>query len=191
MKTESKRNAAITVKPIDRQGYEVATILDADGLAFLAATGDRINAAIDQIPAHLHSALALHGLKQKLIDAAAIARDPETGRSATVQDKWNALQAVWARLLAGEWNAQRGDGTGTGGLLFKALCRMYPTKTAEAVREWLDKLDDKKKAALRLNPKVAAIIETIRAEQAKAGDIDSDELLDELDADGTDQEALM
>ena len=33
-------------------------------------------------------------------------------------------------------------------------------KTADEIRAWLDKRTDKEKAALRLNPKVAAIIET-------------------------------
>lgn len=177
-----KRQPAITVKPMRRgdKGPEVCDITEASYLTFAAADGTAMFVDPMKLPEALHPVLILHGLKQKLIDAAAISRDPETGRSATVADKWAAVEAVWQRLLAGEWNAQRGDGTGTGGLLFKALCRMYPTKTSEQVREWLDKQDDKKKAALRLNPKVAAIIETIRAEQAKAGDIDSDELLDEL-----------
>jgi hypothetical protein len=35
-----------------------------------------------------------HGMKQKLVDAAAISRNPETGRSATVEDKFDAVQTV-------------------------------------------------------------------------------------------------
>jgi hypothetical protein len=175
-----KRQAAITVTPIDSANKEVP-ITEAVGLLFRSANGQTLYAYPDKLGDVLTPTLILHGLKQKLIDAAAISRDPETGRSATVADKWAAVEAVWQRLLAGEWNAQRGDGTGSGGLLFKALCRMYPTKTADDIRAWLAKQDDKAQAALRKNPKVAAIIDTIRAEQAKADDIDSDELLDELE----------
>lgn len=122
----------------------------------------------------------MHGLKQKLIDAAAISRNPDTGKSASPADKWAAVNAVYERLLRGEWNAQRGDGTGNGGLLFRALCRMYGTKTPDQIREFLDGKTDAEKAALRKNPKVAAIIVEIQAEAGKAGDVDSDALLGEL-----------
>lgn len=118
-----------------------------------------------------------HGLKQKMVDAAAISRNEETGASATIEDKYAAVRKVYDRLLAGEWNAKRGgDGAGSGGLLFKALARMYPTKTAEQLREYLDGLDKAQQASLRANPKVAAIIEEIKAASAGNG-VDSDALL--------------
>ena len=125
-----------------------------------------------------------HGLKQKLVDAAAIGRNPETGRSATITDKFEAVKAVYDRLLAGRWNAERGEGgTPSGGLLFAALVRMYDgKKSEEALREFLATKSDKEKAALRKNPKVAAIIEEIKAERATdEGEDPGAELLDELD----------
>lgn len=149
-------------------------------LAFSDGKGGRF-VALGELSDSIQHACAVHGLKQKLVDAAAISRDPETGRSATIDDKRAAVLSVLDRLLSGEWNAQRGDGTGSGGLLFKALCRFYPAKTAEDIRAWLEKRSDKEKAALRLNPKIAAIIEQVRAEQAKADDVDSDGLLSELE----------
>ena len=125
-----------------------------------------------------------HGLKQKLVDAAAISRNPDTGRSATVADKYEAVREVYERLLAGQWNKVREGGSGnTGGLLLSALVRMYPAKTLEQLREFLASKDDTQKAALRANPKIAAIIETIKAERAaKVGDDapDTDAMLDEL-----------
>lgn len=190
---EPKRQAAITVAPIDANRKPVS-ILEAFGLELTSATGDIIRASIEQVPASLHAVLAIHGLKQKLIDAAAISRNPETGLSATVADKWAAVEAVWKRLQSGEWNAARGDGTGSGGLLYKALIRMMPDKTPEQVKAWLEKKTAAEQAALRINPRVAAIIETIRAEQAKADDIDSDALLDQLESgeeETADEEAAM
>ena len=123
----------------------------------------------------------MHGLKQKLVDAAAIGRNPDTGRSATIADKYNAVRAVYDRLLAGMWNAPRGEGgTGSGGLLFRALVRMYPGKSPEALREYLSGKTPAEQAALRKNPRVAAIIEEIRAEAPDEDSADSDAMLDEL-----------
>ena len=128
---------------------------------------------------------ALHGLKQKIVDAAALSRNPDTGRSATAADKYNAMREVFERVLAGEWNKARGDGSGTGagGLLFAALCRLYSGKTAEDIRAFLDGKTTAEQAALRKNPKVAGVIETIKAERAKDApdDADTDDMLAELD----------
>lgn len=128
---------------------------------------------------------ALHGLKQKIVDAAALSRNPDTGRSATAADKYDAMREVFNRILAGEWNKTRGDGSGTGagGLLFAALCRLYPAKTPEDIRAFLDGKTNAEQAALRKNPKIAAVIETIKAERAKDApdDADTDDMLAELD----------
>jgi hypothetical protein len=126
----------------------------------------------------------MHGLKQKLVDAAAISCNPETGRPATIGDKYDAVRAVYDRLMLGQWNKPReGSAAVAGGLLFKALCRMYATKTPEYIREFLTKKTDAEKAALRKNPRVAEIIETIKMENAKDDDDGmSDALLDELSA---------
>lgn len=134
----------------------------------------------DKLTAELQRMAKLHGLKQKLVDAAAISRNPDTGRSATIEDKYAAVKAVYDRLLSGAWNEPR-EGGGAGSLLYKALCRMQPSKTPEAIREWLDKKSDAEKAALRKNPKVAAIILEIQAENAKDEGIDSEALLGELE----------
>jgi hypothetical protein len=120
-----------------------------------------------------------HGLKQKLVDAAAISRNPDTGRSATIDDKYNAVREVYDRLLAGNWNKGRGDGSssGNGGLLFRALCIMYPNRTPEALRAFLNGKTKSECAVLRATPKIAAIIDTLRA---PSGDVDADDLLSEL-----------
>lgn len=129
-----------------------------------------------------HAAM-MHGLKQKLVDAAAIARDVETGRSATTADKYEAVLKVAERLKAGEWNATatRGEGTGTGGLLYRALMRLYPDMGDTRVKAFLESKTDAEKAALRGTAKVAGVIEAIRAESGKAKVIDTDALLGELD----------
>lgn len=124
----------------------------------------------------------MHGLKQKLVDAAAISRDPETGLTASIETKFEAVDDVAKRLLEGEWNKRR-EGGPTGGLLKRALIKMYEGRlTVEQVEAYLDAKSDKEKAALRKNGKIAVIIEELRLADAKAkgGDAGVD-LLAELD----------
>jgi hypothetical protein len=152
----------------------VALHLAFQGGTELALTADKLTQDI------LNEAV-WHGLKQKLVDAAAISRDPETGRSATVADKMAAVTRVYDRLLSGMWNEPR-EGGGSGSLLFKALCRLNPAKSPEALREWLDGKTDEQKAALRKNPKIAAEIVAIQAEQVSdEAQAAAEEALAELD----------
>jgi hypothetical protein len=121
----------------------------------------------------------MHGLKQKLVDAAAMSRNPDTGRSATLIDKFNAVKEVQERLLAGQWNKIREGGGATGGLLYRALCELYDRKTPEEIKAFLESKTDEEKAALRANPKVAAIISRLRTTKS---DVDTDAMLGELGA---------
>ena len=128
----------------------------------------------------------LHGLKQKLVDAAAIARNTETGASATVQDKKEAVLAVLNRLVAGEWNKTRegGESATKGSLLLLALGRMNPAGDMAALGERVKAMTDDQRAALSKNPKVLVHIQAIQAERAaakaKTSGVDSDALLGDL-----------
>lgn len=146
------------------------------------ADDSRITLQLGDLSDEVLAQAVLHGLKQKLVDAAAIGRNPDTGRSATLADKKAAVMTVYNRLLEGSWNAPRGEGgMGSGGLLFRALCRLYSAKTPEQIREFLEGKDKTAQAALRKNPKVAAIIEELKAESDDTGDVDTDDLLNELE----------
>lgn len=128
----------------------------------------------------IQEAAIMHGLKQKLVDGAAIARNPDTGRSATIDDKYNAVKEILDRISGenGTWNKVRGDGTGAsgGGLLLSALMRLTG-KSKTAIEEFLAGKSKEEKAALRDNEKVAAIMAELRAAKNK---INSDDLLGEL-----------
>lgn len=126
-----------------------------------------------------------HGAKQKFIDAGAISRNPETGRSATVADKKAAILEVIERCTVhGQWNKAREGGGGSGTLLLEALIRMYAGKKDRATLvEYLDGLTAEQKRQLERNPRVAPIIEAIRTERRLAsGKVDDGEdLLAQLD----------
>ena len=168
------RNAQIAVS---RVGF--------DELVFTFADGQDLRIDAGKLTYDIRHEAIMHGLKQKIGDAAAIGRNPETGRSATLSDKYAAMRAVVERLQAGSWNAERGEGGApAGGLLFAALVRMYAgKKSGDDIRAFLAGKDDKQKAALRKNPRVAGIIEEIKAERARDGDGEAPgaDLLDELE----------
>lgn len=175
---DTKRNAAIsaTIVTNENDGRPCALLLK-------FANGQELALTASQLTNNVMEYAIFHGLKQKLVDAAAISRNPETGRAATVEDKYQAVKVVYDRLLSGQWNATREGGGNSGGLLAQALTRMYAgRKTAEDIRAFLAEKTEAEKTALRKNPRVAAIIEEIRAEQGKAANIDTDGLLDELEA---------
>lgn len=151
-------------------------------LSLMFIDGRELTIDANSLTPEIRNAALMHGLKQKLVDAAAISRSPETGRAASIDDKYDAVKVVYDRLISGQWNATREGGNGGGGLLLQALVRMYTgRKTPEQIKEFLDGKTDAEKTALRKNPRVAELIDTIRAETSKAAAIDTDSLLGELE----------
>ena len=176
MNDTTKQHAAITADiVVNAEGHPC-------GLALQFANGEALTLTAAQLPNNILEYAIWHGLKQKLVDAGAIRRNLETGRAASVGDKYQAVKIVYDRLLVGLWNAVREGGGATGGLLLQALVRMYAgRKTPDELKAFLADKTDAEKTALRKNPRVAQIIEEIRAEQGKAANIDTDELLGELE----------
>jgi hypothetical protein len=156
------QNAAVSCEVSPEQGLMNLTFSD----------GRKLNLHVSELSEAIRAAALMHGLKQKLVDAAAISRDPLTGKAATIETKYMAVREVYDRITVpdGTWNKTRGDGTGStgvGGLLYRALVRLYDGRqTPEQVRAYLDKLDAEQQAALRKNAKVAPIINAIKAEDA-------------------------
>lgn len=153
-----------------------------DVLTLTFANGEVLTVNVATLSEEIRLAATLHGLKQKLCDAAAISRNPETGRSATIEDKFAAVREVFDRITSadGTWNKTREGGAGgnSGGLLFRALCQIYSGKrTPEQITEFLAKLNDADKAALRKQPRVKSVIDALRPEKS---DDAADSLLSEL-----------
>ena len=134
-------------------------------------------------PPEIVAYAALHGLKQKIGDAAAISRNPDTGKSATMEDKRAAMLTVFNRLMDGSWNKGAGDGDGSSGagLLFRALQRLSPGKPVVEIREFIAGKSKAEQAAIRAVPRIKHVIDQIRAEDeersAKKSGPDGEELL--------------
>ena len=162
----------------------VETAITGTTLVLTFANGQTLSVDSAALNPAIVEAATLHGLKQKLCDAAAISRDPLTGKPATIETKFEAVKEVFDRItsLGGTWNKIREGGNSSGGLLLTALVRMYAgRRTRDELTEFLSTKTDVEKAALRKNAKIAAIIEEIRAERATDDEgVDSDAILDEL-----------
>ena len=162
----------------------IAAEINGTQLSLTFASGDSLVIDSTKLAPAIIAQAIMHGLKQKLIDAAAISRDPETGRTATIDDKYRAVRAVYDRIThpdAPEWNKTRaGEGGGNkGGLLLRAMMRLTG-KSREDVMAFLEDKSKEEIAALRKNPRVTEIMDQLRAESAKTDGIDSDALLDGL-----------
>jgi len=161
-----------------------AEITDSNGLMLTFAGGDSLFVDPAMFSEAIRLRAMLHGFSAKLVDAAAISRNPDTGRSATVEDKRQAVLAVYERLAGGDWNKGRasGDGVPAGGLLIGALCELYPKQPRAKLVAWVEGLGKEKAGALRLDPKVAAKIAEIKTRKTDAPKVDVAGLLGELEA---------
>lgn len=166
-----------------------ATITEGGNLTLTFRHGERLTVFVDQLDQGIQRMAMLHGLKQKLVDAAAISRDTTTGRAATIATKYNAVKEIFDRIThatAPSWNKPRAGGTGgQGGLLTRAIAR-YKNVTVEAAKAYLERLTDAQKQVLRGDPRIATIINELRAESAKPAGIDADALLNGLGEFGPD-----
>jgi frataxin-like iron-binding protein CyaY len=160
----------------------VAADIEGTVLTLTFANSETLVIDADKLQSDIRTAAMMHGLKQKLCDAAAISRNPDTGRSATTEDKYDAVREVAERLQSANptWNKVRGDGTGTAGLglLVRALMQLSG-KDKAFVEAQLADMDKDEQAALRTMPKIAAIITTLRPVNDK---IDTSALLEKFGA---------
>ena len=121
----------------------------------------------------------MHGLKQKLVDAAAIARNPDNGLSATPEDKYNAVRTVYDRITRadGTWNAVReGVEKQQGGMFIRAVMELTG-KTKAQIDNGMEKMSKEQIAALKKNPRVLDIMQRMEREAAAALGNTGDDLL--------------
>lgn len=163
----------------------VSTEINETCLIVRFSDGRKLVVDVAQLDPEIRLQATLHGLKQKLVDAAAIARNQETGASATLDDKFYAVEEVFNRITNlhdPRWNKGRAEGTGgsTDNLLVLALMELKGmTKTQIDLA--LSNKSKEEKAVLKTNERVAAILTRIQTERsaakAQALGLDSDDLL--------------
>ena len=184
------------------QKKDIETSVTDDGALLIEFRhGETLRLHPELLNPEIQRAALLHGLKQKLVDAAAISRDTATGRAATITTKFEAVKEIFDRITGAggawpSWNKPRAGGAGgQGGLLARAIAR-YKGVEVSAAKAYLDRLTDAQKQALRVDPRIATIINELRMESARPAGIDTDALLGGLggtddDTDGDDDDIAM
>ena len=129
----------------------------------------------------------MHGFKQRIVDAAALSRDPDTGQPATPLQKFEAIQAMVQHYHTGtaDWGTRTAAGPReTGGLTLRAIAAVYGWESADIAKERVEKLAAKRGADYKAMLKLLAGSEKVGAEitrmRAAKGGVAANEALAEL-----------
>lgn len=147
-----------------------------------------------ELPEEIRNRALIHGLVQKISDAAAIAKaELPKDKAKAAKMKFDAMLAVRNRLVeGGDWSQRRGDGSGpVAGIIYRAFEQWVenrakavkkPVPDSDAIRARYDAMERKEQLALRNIPEVAAIMERIKSERGtdSVAAIDTDALLGDL-----------
>lgn len=162
-------------------------------LTFTVGEAGSFNVTPADLAEEIRTRAMLHGLVQKISDAAAISKDDLTGDAAKdAATKLEAMQSVATRLAEGEWSKRTGDGSGpVQGIIYRAFeewvlatakAKKAEAPSSEKIREVYDAKPRAEQLALRNVPAIAKIIERMKSERgAKAAkSVDTDSLLSDL-----------
>lgn len=173
----------------------ISTSIVDGSLVFTVGEAGTISIALADLAAEIRDMATVHGLTQKISDAAAMPKDELSGDpKKDAVTKLEAMREVAERLTSAEpsWNARAGDGAGpVQGLIYRAFVQWAadmakaakkPAPSDEALKARYEAMERKEKLALRGVPAIAAIIERLKSERpAKAADaVDTDALLGDL-----------
>jgi hypothetical protein len=172
-------------KPATKRGSVFKTTTDATTgvVEFQWLSGNKsMSVNVNMLAAPIAVEAMMHGLKQKITDAAAT-----PAGMYSEAERWEFMAEVLNRISGDSpsWNAPSAGGGGgsSGSLLLRAICRWKSaTETAEVekYREWLAAKSAAEKTALEQHPAIKPHLDALRAERAKSTEVDSDALLAEL-----------
>jgi hypothetical protein len=110
--------------------------------------------ALSDLPAHIQTQLALHGISQKGGDSYSGEKEPREAKA--------SADEVWARLVSGEWVVRRQRSEGSVTLTIEAVAALQNRTTEEIFKIW-ENLDDETKKEVRADPGVKAKMAEIKA----------------------------
>lgn len=120
---------------------------------------------------------AQHGIIQRISDRAAIPRSKETGLPATPAEKLDAMQTLVEHYMTGteEWTLT-GNAEPRGGMLYRAMRRIFPDKPEAELKTWLASKSNVEKKALAKTDRVKEEIVKIENESLAAAGINVEEV---------------
>lgn len=168
MQSKPKSNSVITHEV---RGTEIVFAIKEAGTLVLNT---------DALSESVRSRAMIHGMIQRISDAAAISRDTETGLPATPADKLARMKKLVEHYESGspEWSIRREASESGGGLLFRALCKKFATVEPEKLREKIAGWSKSEQNAVLNSAEIKPIADELRAESGK--NVDAGKLLAEL-----------
>ena len=145
----------------------------ANVVQFVLGNGLKVEADMAELPATMVTQLALHGLSQKVGDAAA-----GFSKAGDYSGAFGAMQQVVDNLYAGQWST-RGQGGGISDLV-QAIAELRGVEL-DAAQAAIDAMDEEQLKRVTSHPQIKAKVADIKAVRlAKAAENapDLDELLD-------------
>lgn len=127
-------------------------------VVFTLGSGQQITACLDQVPEGMLERLAIHGLSQKIGDAAA-----SFSKERDFLGAFTSMGSVWENLQAGLWASKSGGGTSD---LVAAIAKLKGISLEEA-QAGIDKATEEQIATLRKHPAVKEAIAKMQAARAK------------------------
>jgi len=179
MQSKPKSNSVITHSVNAEEQIVTFLIRDCEPLTF----------DIKRVSDAVGERAMIHGFIQRISDAAAISRNPETGLPATPEDKREAMARLveWYESGTEEWARRREAGAGPDtGITLQAMIDVFGGDAAGA-RGMIQSLADKRgitlneaRAVFAGSREVAARIAQLKADRAAKSGVDAQGLLDEL-----------
>lgn len=152
------------------------------GVKFKVAGVGELHLELSRVSAENKEYATLHGFIQRITDAAALSRDGATGKSASPQEKFDAMKVLVEHYNSGAtgWNLSGGERGPSEEvkLLVEALSEVYPTKGKDELTAWVRKRSKAEVIALSEQENLKTIITRLRGERAKG--VDAAALLGEL-----------
>lgn len=160
---------------------QIAITKGAVDLTVTVAGFDPIVVPFGRLTADIKHQAMVHGLAQKLGDAAAMSRNPANGAAATNADKYKAIKQVADNVIGGRWNLQAG-GVPNHAVTperVAVLGRMFKL-SPDQVTAWAKGRTEAQLSAAFTSPKFALELAKYRAENATAA---TDDVFEGLVAD--------
>jgi hypothetical protein len=154
--TEGKPTPASGRIPVAKKDYDPQT----GDFSILFGDGTKREINLGEIPSHIVTQLAMHGLSQKLGDSYASVKG-------NVQRAIELFDTTLDQLKRGEWAKARGEGEGGARVteLAEAIAR-FKSVPIEKAQQVVAAATDENIKAWKASPKLKAVIAQIRAEKA-------------------------
>lgn len=193
MAEESAATSGGTTQPVQaltgkRSNWTIAHKVEGNTIVFTVKGAGELKLNMTDVHEANRVRAMGHGFVQRVSDAAAIARDTKTGKSATPEEKLAAMKRLVDHYESGAegWSPIRAEGgerepSGAADLR-TALGELYPQKAVERIAEFVKGLTGAERLSLMASDAVKPLVDRMRDQRAKvqAAGVDAQKLLESI-----------